>query len=150
MTALRWAAVVEAIAALDIRSELARIAVIDVHELPQALTNRDLPLLAPAVDRAFLSDWTSTRISFQGNTQHVYTLNYALFQAPFAKGRGMFEPFDATVTNLTAVVDAIQGRVRVDGCKRIEVAGIPQVGLVGDGSDLRYHGGVIALRVHEY
>lgn len=147
---LHWADVAQSLAALDIRSASARIPVLDVHELPQGLTNRPLPLLAPAVDRAFLSDWTATRITTAGNHQNAYTLNYAFYQAPFAKGRGAFEPFQDTVENVEAVLSAIQALPRVAGCKRIEVAGVPQVGLVRDASDQQFHGAIISLRVTEF
>lgn len=137
--------VAAAVAALDIPG----IAVARLNEMPQGLTGRPLPLLAPAIDRPYLTDWVARRLTLEGNYHNSYTLNYTLYQATL-KDRGLFAVFPDLVASAEKVVNAFQRLVQVNGCKRIELAGWPQLGPVSDASDQKFHGATFALRVQEY
>lgn len=144
---LHLAEVAAAVAALDIPG----IAVLGLNEMPQALTNRPLPLLAPSShEPSFLTDWEAVRLTTQGNYRNSYTLNYKLFQASAGKDRGLFTQYPEMVANAQKVVDAFQAIVAVAGCKRIELAAMPQFGPVPDSSGQIYHGAVISLRITEF
>lgn len=147
MTTLHVADVAAAIAALDIDG----VTVYDLDQMPQAVDERACPALGPsASDPSFLTEWEARRLTTQGNWQNVYTLNYSLFQAKVAKGRGLFEQYPAMVAKAAAVVEAFQRITRVDGCKHIAVAGMPAFGPVFDASGQQFHGCTVSLRVHEY
>lgn len=146
MTTLHVVEVARAIAAMTIDG----VTVAELEEMPLSATSRDLPLLAPAVDRAFLSDWVSRRISAQGNVAMAYTLNYTFYYAPFGQGRGLADIYPSLIAAVQTVVDAFNAVTRVNGCKRLELAGLPQVGLVRDASENQFHGALLALRVTEF
>jgi hypothetical protein len=147
VTALRLADVAAAVAALDIDG----VTVFDLDDMPQAVDPRTCPLLAPsASDPAFLTDWETRRLTLQGNVQNSYTLNYTLFQAKVGTDRGLFAQYPAMVATAQTVVDAFNGLSKVDGCKFIQLAGMPQFGPVFDASGQQFHGATLSLRVTEF
>jgi hypothetical protein len=155
MTALHLADVAAAIAALvvnaqDSAGKVRRLTIKDLHEMPASVDERECPLLGPAVDRAFLTDWESQRISAQGNTRHVYTLNYTLYQAKTGQGRGLFEQYPAMVATAQYLADTLHALTKVNGCQRLELAAMPAFGRVLDASEQAFHGATISLRVTQF
>lgn len=147
MTELRIATVAASIAALTVPG----ITILDLDEMPASLVGRPLPLLGPsAVNPTFLTDWETRRLTLQGNAQNSYTLNYTLYQVPVGSDRGLFAQYPVMVANAAKVVEAIQALPRVDGCKHIALAGMPQFGPVFDASGQQFHGATFALRVTEF
>jgi hypothetical protein len=147
MTALHLVNVAAAIAALDIDG----VTIYDLDQMPQAVDERACPVLGPSShEPAYLTDWQTARISLQGNHTHTYTLNYKLFQAKIGKDRGLFAQYPVMAANAAAVADAFNALVRVDGCKRIELAGMPAFGNITDASGQQFHGATISLRVTEF
>ena len=144
---MRVAEVATAIAALTIQG----ITILDLDEMKHALTDRDCPLLGPSAnDPPFLTDWQARRITLQGNWSNEYTLNYTFYQAPVGADRGLFKQYPAMVENARRIVEAFQAIPRVDGCKSIALAGMPQFGAVFDASGQQFHGAGFALRVVEF
>ena len=147
MSTLHVTDVATAIAALTIPG----IRLHDLPDMPQAVDTRQCPLLGPSShEPEFLTDWVSARISFQGNVQNAYTLNYTLFQSPAGKDRGLFVEYPAMVENAQKVISALQAVAKVDGCKSITLAGMPAFGRVFDASGNQFHGAKIAIRVIEF
>jgi hypothetical protein len=143
----RFVDVAAAVAALDIPG----IDVLALSEMPPAMTGRKLPLLGPSShDPSYLTDWQAVRVSLAGNYANTYTLNYMLYHAPAGKDRTVFALYPEMVANAQRVVNAFQALPRVDGCKRIELAGMPAFGPVHDASGAIYHGVSFALRVTEF
>lgn len=145
---MRVKEVATAIAALTIPG----ITILDLDEMPQAVSERPLPLLGPSSnDPSFLTDWASRRVSLQGNQVNEYTLNYTLFHAPVGADRGLFKQYPAMVENARRVVEALQAEPpRVDGCKSIALAGMPAFGAVFDASGQQFHGATFAIRIVEF
>lgn len=144
---LRLAEVATAIASLT----LSGITILDLDAMPQAVMERACPLLGPSShDPAFLTDWSARRLTLQGNQENRYTLNYILFQAPVGADRGLFKQYPAMVENARRVVEVFQALPRVDGCKSLTLAGMPNVGPVHDASGQTFHGALFALRVVEF
>lgn len=144
---MRVAQVATAVAALTIQG----ITILDLDQMKPALSANDCPMFGPSAnDPSFLTDWEARRISLQGNWHNSYTLNYKLFQAPIGQDRGLFKQYPDMVENARRIVEAFQGLARVDGCKSITLAAMPQFGPVVDASGQQFHGAQIALRVVEF
>lgn len=144
---LRLADVATAIAALTVPG----VTILDLDQMKQALTGNDCPLFGPSShEPPFLSEWENQRITLQGNQRNAYTLNYKLFQAPIGADRGLFRQWPDMVENARKIVEAIQAVPRVDGCKSIGLAGMPQFGPVVDASGQQFHGATFALRIVEF
>lgn len=147
MTTLHLREVAAAIAALDFRV----VTCLDLDAMPDAVTLRSKPVLAPSSHEPnFLTDWTAKRISTQGNQQNEYTLNYSLFFAPVGKERGLFKLWPEMVECAQTIVGVLQAQAKVDGCKSLTVAGMPQFGPVVDASGVQFHGATLALRIVEF
>lgn len=148
MTTLHLAEVAAAVAALDYDG----VTCYGLNTMPQSVELRgDVPVFGPsASDPSFLTDWESRVITLQGNRQNTYTLNFTLFQAQAAKGRGLFETYPDMVESAARVVNRLQSVTKVDGCKHIAIAGMPQFGQVFDASGKQFHGATISLRVTEF
>lgn len=144
---MRVADVATAVAALTIQG----ITILDLDQMKPALTDRDCPLLGPSSSNpSFLTDWLARRITTQGNWENRYTLNYTLYQAPVGSDRGLFAQYPVMIENARRIVEAFQALTRVDGCKSITLAGMPQFGQVFDASGQQFHGCTFQLKVIEF
>ena len=147
MTTLHVANVAAAIAALDIDG----VTIYDLDQMPQAVDERACPVLGPSShEPAYLTDWTAKRLTTQGNYEMSYVLNYKLYQAKIGKDRGLFAQYPAMVDNAAAVINAFLALTRVEGCKQLAVASLPQFGNIVDASGQQFHGCQIAIRVTEF
>lgn len=146
---MRVAEVARAIAALDIQG----VKTHDLKDMKAALTDRDCPLLGPdpsSENASFLTNWTSKRISLEGNQDNRYVLNYTLYQAPLGQDRGLFAQYPEMVENARKIVEALQALPRVEGCKSIALDGMPTFGKVFDASGQPFHGAHFALKIVEF
>jgi len=144
---MRVAEVATAIASLTIPG----ITIYDLDAMPQTISERQVPLFGPSAnDPSFLTDWQARRITLQGNWHNSYTLNYTLYHAPVGADRGLFKQYPAMVENARKIVEALQAIPRVDGCKAVELVGLPQFGPVFDAYGQQFHGASFALRVTEF
>jgi hypothetical protein len=127
------------------------VTVLDLDQMPDAVDARRLPLLGPSShEPAFLTDWESLRVSFQGNQRNTYTLNYTLFFAPVGAERGLFKQYPAMVACAQTVVGVFQAHPSVTGCQQLTVLGLPRFGPVFDASGQQFHGATLALRIIEF
>jgi len=144
---MRVKQVADAVAALTIQG----ITILDLDQMKPALTDRDCPMLGPSSNNpSFLTDWQARRITTQGNWDNRYTLNYTLYQAPVGADRGLFAQYPVMIENARRIVEAFQAITKVDGCKNIALAGMPQFGQVFDASGQQFHGAIFALKVVEF
>lgn len=156
MTTLHVADVAAAIAALDIDGQdgagkTKTVTVYDLDQMPQTVDERACPALGPSShEPAFVTDLAVKRLTTHGNYQVTYVLNYKLFQAKIGKDRGLFAQYPAMVNSAMAVINTLLALTKVDGCKRLEIASLPQFGNVVDASGQQFHGASLALLVTEF
>jgi len=138
-----------AVAALSVSG----LTIKDVDEIPQAVNNRDCPLLVPNPDN-YVSGFYVVSDSFGIGSGHKwtaqYTLNYILLYAAVGAGRTtVMEKYSGMVSTAFAFFDALFAANSLSGSVDFEPGMIDGFGMV-DMASVSFHSCNVSLKVKEF
>jgi hypothetical protein len=117
--------------------------------LPDNVTVRDCPMLAPAPN--YLSAIVLERMSFGSPADmrgtFTYTLTYRYYHAPIGTNRNLSEVYDALVAKVDAIISAFFDYSDLSGTVDIIPTGASAPGLVTDPANNQFLGCDITVQV---
>lgn len=150
MSGIKLTTITAAVKAASIASGLS---VRDVDAIPEGVSPRDCPLLAPRPD-GLVSNFAITPQSYgsgpaSGRKIDVnYAINYRLYYAPIGSGRGLFDVYDAMVSK---VIEVLNFFIANDALASIEITPVVGTwGVVQDPAGGAFHGVDITLNVLDF
>lgn len=142
---LNISAVSTAFAAISV----AGVTIKTAANLPDNVTVRDTPLLAPAP--SYLSAITLGRASYGApadmRAQFDYTLTYRYYHAPVGSTRNLSEVYDALVTKVDNIISAVFDNSNLSGTVDIIPTGASAPGLVTDPAGNQFLGCDLTFQV---
>lgn len=146
--AIGWRTVMSSIAALSVSG----VTIKDVDDVPEDLTGLG-PTIIPMGDNLV----TDFRIVFQsfGDSASAlfdifYTLNYRLYVAPIAAGRGYLGVLDELADKLALFLDALLAAGVITGSENTVPVGLGNYGSLLDPSNNPFWGCDIAIEIMEF
>lgn len=125
----------------------------DIDEIPQAIINRDCPVLIPDPDNyvsRFLVEPDSFGVGGTRKWTANYTLNYLLLYAAVGSGRTtVLEKYSGMVSSAFAFFDALLASSALTGAVDFEPDMIGSFGIV-DFSGTLFHSCGVSLNVKEF
>jgi len=125
----------------------------DIDEIPQAVINRDCPLLVPNPDNyvtRFIAEPDSFGAGSDRKWTATYTLNYLLLYAAVGAGRTtVIEKYSGMVSTAFAFFDAVLASSTLTGTVDFEPDMIGDFGIV-DFSGTSFHSCAVSLNVKEF
>ena len=129
------------------------VSIKDLDEIPESVAGRDCPLLYPKPD-GFMSNLRVERDAFGPASMAPktarYTLTYTYLHAPVSGGRGLFDVYQALVSNTLLILDQIIANDTVSGAVTLEPVDVIEFGPVHDPAGEWFHGATIRLACVEF
>ena len=132
--------------------DVAGVKIKDIHEIPEAVVQRDCPVLYPRPD-GFVTGLTVEIDSF-GDASALktvrYVLTYRFLEAQLGTTRGLFDLYGDFVKHVFAILDKLIDSEALTGQVELNIESIGDFGPVVDPSGTGFHGCDIALSVMEF
>ena len=147
--ALALTTIANNIAALEVLGVTIR----DIDEIPEAVTNRDCPILYPEPS-GFISNFAMVRESTGPGTTALitvtYDLTYTFLYAPVGSGRGLFDVYDDLVKKVGLIFDAIIANDTLAGAIDFLPEEVLNIGATVDPVENVFHGCQFVFSVTEF
>lgn len=146
--ALSAEAVAEAIADLSVDG----ITIRDLDKTPQAITDRDCPMVYPAPDK-FLVLESAQQLTLGPNAlwQYTYLLKYRYVRGPVGQERGLAKTTLGRVVDYQNFITAVCANAQLIGPNmHIAPASTPDWGVLGDPSEQQFQAADLEFRVTDY
>ena len=133
--------------------EVAGVRIRDLDQIPDAVQERDCPILIPEVIN-FVTDLVITRDSTGADSYALktatYTINYTFLYAPVGSDRTGLNRFDDFVRKAFAIIDAVVLNSTITGLIDITPQNTLQWSVVLDPSGNAFMGCMMAFSITEF
>jgi len=147
--ALAFATITNSIAAISVSG----VTIKDIDEIPESVAVRDCPIMYPEPD-GFISGLTYTRDSTGPGSTALATVNYnmtyAYLHTSVGSGRGLFDVYDAMLTKVGLIIDAIIISDGITGVVDLTIQDVSQFGAVPDPSGNMFIGTRLVFQIVEF
>ena len=142
--------VADSIAAL----EVAGVRILDLDQVPDALTERDCPVLFPE-PLNYVTEFSVERNSTGADLTEArktayYTLNYTFAYMPVGSGRTGLSRYDDMIRKLFAIIDQVILNSTITGLVDIEPQEMVELGPVPDPAGNQFLGARLRFRCMEF
>ena len=137
--------VTNSIAALSVTG----VTIKDIDEIPSRVDAYDCPILYPEpVD--FITNFTVTDASFQGQYDVEYDMNYAFLYAQVGEGSELLSHYSGFVEKVCLIVDRVLASVNITGCVEFTWNGVANFVSLPDPAGNIFHGCRVIFHAKEF